>query len=208
MTRQNIVHTLEWRFHPTWNGTWKHHIKSITGKAKKTLYFLQRNLYNCPPEVKTQSYISLVRPTLEYAASCWDPHRQKDIDTLEAVQRKAARFISNNFRRRTSVTARLTNLDLQSLQQRREASRLSMLYKLHHNQVQIQIPDHFIGQDISTMKTRSKHEFHHSKDRYLQVQFLPPDHQTLEPVATLNNKCTYCTDIQHFGPASYYQPSN
>ena len=49
---------------------------------------------------------------------------------------------------------------------------------------------------------------HHSKDRYLQVQFLPPDHQTLEPVATLNNKCTYCTDIQHFGPASYHQSSN
>ena len=140
------------------NLEWKHHIKSITGKAKKTLYFLQRNLYNCPPEVKKQAYISLVRPTLEYAASCWDPHHQKDIDTLEAVQRKAARFISNNFRRRTSVTALLTNLDLKSLQQRREASRLSMLYKLHHNQVQIQIPDHFIGQDISTMKTRSKHE--------------------------------------------------
>ena len=48
----------------------------------------------------------------------------------------------------------------------------------------------------------------HSKDRYLQVQFLPPDHQTLEPVATLNNKCTYCTDIQHFDPASYHQSSN
>ena len=34
------------------NLEWKHHIKTITGKAKKTLYFLQRNLYNCPPEVK------------------------------------------------------------------------------------------------------------------------------------------------------------
>ena len=93
------------------NLEWKHHIKSITGKAKKTLYFLQRNLYNYPPEVRKQAYISLVRPTLEYAASCWDPHHQKDIDTLEAVQRKAARFISNNFRK-TSVTSQLTNLDL------------------------------------------------------------------------------------------------
>ena len=49
---------------------------------------------------------------------------------------------------------------------------------------------------------------HHSKNRYLQVQFLPPDHQALETVATLNNKCTYGTDIQHFGPASYHQSLN
>ena len=140
------------------NLEWKHHIKSVTGKAKKTLHFLQRNLYSCPPEVRKQAYVSLVRPTLEYAASCWDPYHQKDIDTLEAVQRKAARFISNNFRRRTSVTALLTNLDLPSLQERREASRLSMLYKIHHNKVQIQIPEHFIGQGISTMMTRRRHE--------------------------------------------------
>jgi hypothetical protein len=140
---------------------WKHHIELITGKAKKTLHFLQRNLYNCPPEVRKQAYISLVRPTLEYAASCWDPYLQKDIKALEAVQRKAARFISNNFRRRTSVTALMTNLELPPLQHRREASRLSMLYKIHHNEVKIQIPDHFresISQDISTVKTRSHHE--------------------------------------------------
>ena len=32
----------------------------------------------------------------QYAAAAWDPHLVKDIKKLEAVQRRAARFVANN----------------------------------------------------------------------------------------------------------------
>ena len=53
---------------------WKHHVKIVSGRAHRTLNFLQRNMYRCPTEVRKQAYISLIRPTLEYASTCWDPY--------------------------------------------------------------------------------------------------------------------------------------
>ena len=72
---------------------WSTHIITITNKCNSKLGFLRRNLSRCPQKLKETAYISLVRPTLEYAASVWDPHLIKDRNSLEAVQRKAARFV-------------------------------------------------------------------------------------------------------------------
>ena len=67
---------------------WKQHIQQVTGKAQRTLTFLQRNLYRYPQSVKQRAYISLVRPILEYAATVWDPHHKKEIDGLEKFKEK------------------------------------------------------------------------------------------------------------------------
>ena len=73
--------------------TWNEHISAITGKVNSSLGFLRRNLYNCPEQIKTQAYNSLVRPLLEYACSVWDPHTQKNVQSIEKVQRRPARFV-------------------------------------------------------------------------------------------------------------------
>ena len=49
-------------------------------------------------------YTSKVRPKLEYASAAWHPFLKKDIRALERVQRKAARFYSQNYNRYASVT--------------------------------------------------------------------------------------------------------
>ena len=50
--------------------TWNEHISAITGKENSSLTFLRRNLYNCPKQIKTQLYYSLVDPTWSMHARC------------------------------------------------------------------------------------------------------------------------------------------
>jgi hypothetical protein len=54
--------------------------------------FLRRNLSSCPANIRTKCYTTFVRPQLEYASSVWAPHTQSNINKLESVQRRAARF--------------------------------------------------------------------------------------------------------------------
>ena len=94
--------------------------------------FLRRNLKNCPEECRKLAYISLVRSTLEYGSSIWDPYLQKDINCIEKFQRQAARFIKKDYRSREDgcVTHMLRDLELPSLQQRREFNKLVFLFKI------------------------------------------------------------------------------
>ena len=98
------------------------HIDQISKKASSTLGFIQRNLKKCPSEVKKTAYISLVRSTLEYGATVWDPYLKKDIYKLERVQRKAIRFIKSDFKSRDpgSVTQMRKELKLPTLKERRK----------------------------------------------------------------------------------------
>ena len=68
--------------------SWTKHIENKCTTARKLLGLLYRRFYQHADE-KTlrQLYISIVRPHLEYAAPLWDPHLQKDCDTLENVQK-------------------------------------------------------------------------------------------------------------------------
>ena len=52
---------------------WNTHISNVCTKANRTLGFLRRNLYSCPPDVKEAAYKGLVRPVLEYGSSVLGP---------------------------------------------------------------------------------------------------------------------------------------
>ncbi|XP_071151791.1 uncharacterized protein [Mytilus edulis] len=62
---------------------WSTHITNVAKKANSTLGFLRRNLRYCPQECKKTAYISLVRSTMEYAATVWDPYSIADSNKLE-----------------------------------------------------------------------------------------------------------------------------
>ena len=125
--------------------SWNDHIGNITTKANKTLGFIRRNLSKCPMNIKRQAYITLVRPTLEYASSVWDPHLQKHIQQLEMVQRRAARFIRHEYSRDPGiVTSLLEDLKLPQLQERRKTSRLLLFHKVIHQLIAIPIPEYLM----------------------------------------------------------------
>ena len=117
--------------------SWNPHISAITKKANSTLGFLRRNIGSCPPQVKKQAYTTFVRPVLEYSSTVWSPHTKTAISQLEAVQRRGARFISSDYQRESSPTAMLATMNLPTLQQRRDLSRVSMMYKIVHQVVAI-----------------------------------------------------------------------
>ena len=119
--------------HPSWN----EHIKQIANKATKVNAFLYRNLYNCPPLVKCNVYKAMVRPIMEYSLTIWDPHTSVSINCLKSVQKYAARMCFKNYSRFSSVTSMLANLNLPTLQERRNRAKLQMLYKVIHKLVAI-----------------------------------------------------------------------
>jgi len=51
------------------------------------------------------SWTALVRPSLEYASVVWDPYHNNKINQLEKVQRRAARWVLNNFSRHSSINS-------------------------------------------------------------------------------------------------------
>ena len=53
---------------------WGQHITSVTTKANNTLGFLRRNLNIASTKTKETTYMSMVRPTVEFASCVWDPH--------------------------------------------------------------------------------------------------------------------------------------
>ena len=119
------------------------HINNIVSKASKVLNFIKRNLSNCLKSTKEAAYLSLVRPTLEYASAVWDPYQTVYITSIEKVQRRAARWVLNNYSRYSSVTTMLQQLQWSTLEERHKKARLSLLYKAKNNLVALQIPPHF-----------------------------------------------------------------
>ena len=71
---------------------------------------------------------------MEYCASVWDPHLKADIDTLEQVNRRAARVVHNKGWREQGVspTAILNDLGWETLAERREKQRLIMFFRISH----------------------------------------------------------------------------
>ena len=119
---------------------WNKHINHVTTKANNSLNFIRRNINIPNIQVKEQAYKSLVRPLLEYAQVVWDPYTDELVGQLEAVQRRAARFVMNRYRRTSSVDAMITTLDWPILAERRNAARLHMFWKIQHNIVATAMP--------------------------------------------------------------------
>ena len=122
--------------------SWREHVREVAKRAMNTLKFARRSLRNCRKTTKEKTYKALVRPKLEYSASAWDPYRKCDVEALEAVQRRTARFVTSSYERCESVTALLAELDWTTLEARRKRSRLVNLYKCVTDQNALRLPDH------------------------------------------------------------------
>ena len=132
------------------------HIDHITSKANRTLGFLRRNLHNCTRDIKHLAFNTLVRPTLEYCAAAWDPYTQTNINKLEQINTKAARFITHNYTQTTGITTLIKQqINMEHLNTRRQAHRLTLMYKITNNHIDIN--KHEYLHDANTRCTRNTH---------------------------------------------------
>ena len=130
------------------------HISRITTNANKTLGFLKRNITTKNENVKELAYKSLVRPQVEYASSVWSPYTKTGIHKVEKVQRRAVRWVKQDYSPLTSVTKLQQELGWRTLEHRRYDNRLIMFYKIYHNLVAIDFPSYI---QKPTRQTRHMH---------------------------------------------------
>ena len=89
-------------------------------------------------------------PVIEYASTVRDPTTQTSINSLELIQRRAARF----------VTKMLDDLGWDSLQSRRKDNRLAMLCRIQNDLVDINRTQYLTGGDS---RTRRAHKFYQQR---------------------------------------------
>ena len=96
-------------------------------RANKILGFIGRCVTNRTSEVILRLYLALVRPHLDYAVQFWSPYYRKDIESLEAVQRRMTKMIQGL--RNLPYKDRLKCLNLHSLERRRARGDMIEVYK-------------------------------------------------------------------------------
>ena len=85
----------------------------------------------------SQGHNTFVRPQVEYGASVSDPHTTVNINKVEAVQRRAARSVTGDYRYTSSVTAMISDLEWESRQHRRQRAKgLSVKARPEPNQTE------------------------------------------------------------------------
>jgi ribonuclease P/MRP protein subunit RPP40 len=122
------------------NLSWNNQISKVVANGNRSLGFIKRNIKTNSTETKTRAYNTIVRPTLEYAATIWALGQSTLSSKIEMVQRRAARYACNRYSSRDSVTDMLRGLAWDSLEQRRNKARIMMLFKILYHL--IAIPDY------------------------------------------------------------------
>jgi len=151
------------------------HIANIVKKASQKLGFLRRNLGRCPREVRSLAYYALVRSSLEYSASVWDPHKASEVDSLERIQRSAARFACGEYRRgpEISVSDLLRQLQWPPLEMRRTAARLTLFYKAHTGVIAMPLDEIITKADSRTRNAEYNYKQLKSTNSNFSNSFFP-----------------------------------
>ena len=139
-------------------------------------------MYGCTDRAKATAYLTLVRPSLECCNVVWTLYTAKNINLIESVQCRAARWIKSYFDPLTfqwtkSSDECLRELEWPSLEQRHNYACVTMLYAILNKFTPIKFSDYFQINDLPTQShpltirclPSSINAFRHS---FLSIQYL------------------------------------
>ena len=105
----------------------------------------------------------------------WSPYTKENKDIIEIVQRRAARWVSNDYSTYSSVKEMMSNLGCRSLENRRYDARLLMFYKIVYGLVAIPVPSYFERPEVYTRHTHPlAYRQIHTSVCYYQYSFFSP----------------------------------
>ena len=178
--------------------SWTAQCNTVAKKAQQTLGVISRTLNKCPTHIKSITYTTVVRPILEYASVSWNPHCLKHIKTLERIQRRAARFCTQNSSREPGTVIQfLKDLQWDNLQTRRKVKRLSIIYKMEHNLIDIPL-DYYIQHNNRSSRKHDSHSANKFGNSFFPTTVkernsLPPNTVSIKSLNSFKKNV-----IQHF----------
>ena len=96
--------------------------------ANRTFGLIKRTIKSRSKDVIVKLYKALVRLKLEYCVQAWRPFLKKDISSMERVQRRATKMITEC--KGQNYEARLKVLGLSSVEERQTRGDLIQVFKL------------------------------------------------------------------------------
>ena len=109
---------------------WREHINIKTAEASRKAGWVLRTISFRDKDTMLLLYKTYVRSIVEYCCALWSPHLQCDIITIESIQRSFTAKIEGCSD--LNYWDRLKNLDLYSLQRRRERYMIILIWKIYY----------------------------------------------------------------------------
>ena len=104
------------------------HISGIFGTTHGLLSNVRVAFHYMDASMMRKIITTMIRPRLEYAAVVWSPHMKKDVWKLERIQKAATKMVPEL--KDKTYEERLKEMNLPTLQDRRERGDLITMYKL------------------------------------------------------------------------------
>ena len=128
------------------------HINRIYGSTYSMLINIRVAFTYMDNEMMRKIISTMIRPRLEYAATVWSPHLRKHVMKLERVQRAATRMVPELAN--LQYEERLKELNLPTLEERRERGDLIALHKLVNEIDEVDREDFVLRVDGRQQSTR------------------------------------------------------
>ena len=154
--------------------TWNEHIIDINNKASQRLGLLKRTLgYKINQSIKLHCYKFLVQPLLEYCTPIWSNFSRKNVEKLEAVQRRGTSYILNDFKHEIDHRARLSQCEILPLSYRTYLV-LSFLVNILHesNYLDFEANFRFLPATRSLITNNNIFNFSHYENNFLTKQLM------------------------------------
>ena len=163
-------------------------------KGNQVLGMIRRNITYKEKSLIIPLYKAIVRPHLEYCIQAWNPHRRKDVDMLEKIQRRATKLIPEL--RDLTYEERLKECGLTTLETRRLRGDQIEVFKILNGYENI---DYNIFFEIKESKITRGHNYTLvKKQSRLDVRKFSFSQRTINIWNNLSTDCVHASSVNMF----------